>query len=271
MSTTADPLTTFTNCYTNTTSTTFDKIFIGSQQYTTQTFKLSSSPNISISATKLILAERLFTDKTRVAWAVEFQNEDGEWKGEGKHSRSNSSALQMGHNHYLNLILNEKTTPRLRCRSGLPTDIASSTSSLMQTVKNSFGHRIVTLQQLLHFNWSAGENITGYVPIYEFIMYKQKGFLPNTWKKLISEYDRVNVLSREVAERAANGKVTIEDPGAWTYCVATYSFRDTCEYFYQETLPAMASLGDPKQVRAVYCFHDKAPASNWTGWPLWAK
>lgn len=113
-------------------------------------------------------------------------------------------------------------------------------------------HSYLTLHELQMFDWDQKTRKTGIVDEKEFKVYLEHG-RPESWCGGVRGSLVVHVSEEEMKKR-------IEQPppfdGKSYYCQIEWEikYRDHCQRFLNETLPALAQLGSPEDVRIVFFF-----------------
>jgi hypothetical protein len=154
-------------------------------------------------------------------------------------------------------------------------------------------HSCLTVQELLDYNWDQETMEGGWVDPWNFELWRQRGqSRPDAWCKGVSGQGIEHISAREMAHKIDEGDIQWEGPepakGSWDgrkysdslsrsmktwglpkgsvgaaiaegrhyYCYVEWKmpYRDAAGRFYEQILPELRKLGDPKDVRIVFGF-----------------
>lgn len=136
---------------------------------------------------------------------------------------------------------------------GLPEDMSEGLREIADEYCHS--HTYLGLQEILDYDWDQTTAHRGVVNWREYMEYKEKG-KPPSWCGDVSGGGVRNVSNQEMGRIISEG---VEDMRLiYTRVQWTETYRDSCSYFLNTTLPALQKLaekyGGPENLRIVFWF-----------------
>ena len=113
-------------------------------------------------------------------------------------------------------------------------------------------HSYLTLHELQMFDWDQKTKKIGYVDEKEFKTYLEQG-RPESWSGDVGGSAVRRISEEEMKKRVENPQPS---DGKSYFCQIKWEikYRDHCQRFLNETLPALVQLGSPEDVRIVFFF-----------------
>lgn len=128
-------------------------------------------------------------------------------------------------------------------------------------------HSYFTVAELLAFDWNQKTTHYGTVGIDQYVVFKKKGkparWSGGVWGKMIKDVSNkdMDVLVKADFDKFWSKWVKKNPNPLWNLLPHFYTrvewvetYRESCEWFVSETIPALKKLGDTKEVRIVFFF-----------------